>query len=110
MFGVALGHCLIAYSAINRGMGKITANEAKIEQALVDHPEVVTEAYQTILRAANYPNAYDALKDLARGKKITLEDLHAFVRGLSVSGEVKEKMLAITPQPYIGLAPILAKY
>lgn len=111
-FGMAFGYCLLGYEAITRGLKKVSPNEAKIRAALADHPEVLTEAYQTILRSVNYPNAYDALKGLARGKKITLEDLHAFVEGLDeslVSREVKNRMLALTPETYLGRAPQLAK-
>ncbi|RXH28934.1 hypothetical protein XH99_14075 [Bradyrhizobium nanningense] len=55
------------------------------------HPEVLAEAYQTILRSKGYPNAYDALKSLSRGAKITLADLHAFVDDLD-SNFINEEM------------------
>ncbi len=107
--GVAFAHCLIAYQSIAKGLGKISANEPKILQALADHPEVIAEAYQTILRVAGFPKAYDALKDLVRGKKVSMDDLHEFVRGLDVPEEVKARMLAVTPRNYIGFAPRLAR-
>jgi adenylosuccinate lyase len=111
-FGVAFVHSLIAYMSIARGLKKISPNKEKIAQALADHPEVITEAYQTILRSIGYPNPYDALKNISRGQKITMEDLHAFVHGLDpllVSDSVKVRLLAITPKNYIGLAPMLTK-
>lgn len=108
-FGMALGYCLLGYEAILRGLRKLSPNEAKIGAALAEHPEVLTEAYQTILRSVNYPNAYDVLKGLARGKKITLEDLHAFVHSLDVPQFVKQQMLALTPETYLGIAPELAR-
>ena len=71
---------------------------------------MLAEAYQTILRSKGYPNAYDALKSLSRGAKITLSDLHAFVDGLEpefVDPETKQRMKEITPETYFGLAPFL---
>lgn len=110
-FGMALGHCLLSYEAITRGLKKIGPNQEKIRAVLADHPEVLTEAYQTILRSLNYPDAYDALKNIARGRKITIDDLHAFVGGLDevlVPMDVKQRMLALTLETYVGLAPKLA--
>ncbi len=109
VFGTAFGHCLVAYQALLRGLGKISPNELKIADALNSHPEVITEAYQTILRATGFPHAYMALKDLSRGRRITLSDLHAFVQDLDVPEEVKEHMRSITPENYIGVANLLAR-
>jgi adenylosuccinate lyase len=93
-------------------MKKVSPNAEKIRLALVDHPEVLAEAYQTILRSKGYPNAYDALKSFSRGAKITLSDLHAFVDGLDpefVDAETKQRMKEIMPDTYFGLAPFLVR-
>ncbi|MBA3789301.1 adenylosuccinate lyase [Patescibacteria group bacterium] len=103
-FGVAFAYSLLGYKSLQAGLRKVSANQVAIDEYLETHPEVITEAYQTILRRENYPNAYDALKSLARGKKIAREDLENFVHALPVSNEVKEEMLAITPANYIGLS------
>lgn len=111
-FGMALGYCLLGYEAIIRGLRKISPDTEKIRAALAEHPEVLTEAYQTILRSLNYPNAYDALKGIARGRKITMKDLHVFVDALDdalVPLETKQRMKALTPETYIGLAAKLAR-
>ncbi len=107
-FGVMLGYCLIAYASMLRGMDKISPNEEKIRAALRDHPEAIVEAYQTILRMAGYPNPYNVLKELTRGRAVTIEELQAFVRQLDVDDAIKTQMLAITPETYIGLAAKLA--
>jgi adenylosuccinate lyase len=108
-FGTAFGHCLIAYTSIVAGLGKISANKPEIFRVLHAHPEVVTEAYQTVLRSIGYPDPYSALRTLARGHKLTMGDLHSFVRSLDIPVEVQKRMLAITPENYIGLAPRLAR-
>jgi adenylosuccinate lyase len=112
VFGTIFGHCVVGYENLRAGMKKVSPNAEKIRLALVEHPEVLAEAYQTILRSKGYPNAYDALKSLSRGAKITLSDLHAFVDGLDpkfVDAETKQRMKDITPDTYIGLAPSLVR-
>ncbi len=111
-FGVAFGHSLIAYKAIKRGLDKIVPNEPKIREALRAHPEILAEAYQTLLRHIGYPDPYGALKRFTRGRDdLTLHDMHTFVQLLPddlVPAEVKQRMLALTPETYVGLAPVLA--
>jgi adenylosuccinate lyase len=112
VFGTIFGHCIVGYENLNAGLKKVSPNADKIRLALVEHPEVLAEAYQTILRSKGYPNAYDALKSLSRGAKITLSDLHAFVDGLDpkfVDAQTKQRMKAITPDTYVGLAPSLVR-
>ena len=112
VFGTIFGHCIVGYENLRAGMKKVSPNAEKIRLALVAHPEVLAEAYQTILRSKGYPNAYDALKSLSRGAKITLSDLHIFVDGLDpkfVDAETKQRMKDITPDTYVGLAPSLVR-
>lgn len=108
-FGEVLGYCLVSYVAIAQGLDKISANKPKILSVLNEHPEVLSEAYQTILRTTGYDNAYVLLKDFSRGEEHTLDDFLTFVEGLDVSEETKGKMRVITPETYIGLAPELAR-
>ncbi|MDQ8728502.1 adenylosuccinate lyase [Bradyrhizobium sp. LHD-71] len=112
VFGTIFGHCIVGYENLLAGMKKVSPNAEKIRMALVEHPEVLAEAYQTILRSRGYPNAYDALKSFSRGAKITLSDLHAFVDGLDpefVDAETKQRMKEIMPDTYFGLAPFLVR-
>ncbi|HYF10210.1 MAG TPA: adenylosuccinate lyase [Candidatus Paceibacterota bacterium] len=107
-FGSAFGLSLVAYHSVMNGLGKISANKTVITEALNAHPEVLTDAYQTLMRRYGVKDPYALLKDLSRGQRITLEDLHAFVRGLNLPEEAKQKMLQLTPRAYTGLAPQLA--
>jgi adenylosuccinate lyase len=75
---------------------------------LAAHPEVLTEAVQTILRRAGYPEPYEALKGLARGRAMTMDDLRGFVGELEVAESVKAELLALSPEAYVGLAVRLA--
>jgi len=107
-FGPALAYSLIAYEYLLKGLSQISINEEKVKQDLNNHPEVITEAIQTILRREGVAMPYEKLKELSRGKKITLTDIHKFIDTLEVSKKIKEELKKITPENYIGLASKLA--
>lgn len=108
-FGEAFGHAVIGYTALLRGIDKIAVDEKNMEEALRHHPEVITEAIQTILRREGVENAYELLKNLSRGEAITLDSLHTFIETLPVSKQVQKELKTITPQNYIGYAEQIAK-
>jgi adenylosuccinate lyase len=104
--GSPVAHSVLAIKAIEKGLGKLVLHEAKIQQDLEDNWAVVAEAIQTILRRENYPNPYEALKDLTRGNhKINKESMHQFIDGLSITAAVKKELKRITPQNYTGVTP-----
>ncbi len=101
--GVPFGHSLIAYSSIIKGLDKLLLNEQALHDDLDKNWAVVAEAIQNILRREKYPEPYEALKELTRGKAgITKEDIHHFIATLDVSTAVKNELLAITPFNYVG--------
>ncbi len=102
--GVPVAHTLIAIKSIEKGLGKLLLNEAKINEDLDHNWAVVAEAIQTILRRENYPEPYEALKELTRGKtSITKEDIQQFIETLNVKQQVKDELKNITPQNYTGV-------
>jgi adenylosuccinate lyase len=102
--GVPFAHTLIAFNSIEKGLSKLKLNAAKLEEDLNKNWAVVAEAIQTILRREMYPQPYEALKALTRGKEsITKEDIHSFIGTLNVSDKVKKELLAITPASYTGI-------
>lgn len=103
-FGTAFGHSLLAYNVLLRGLGKISVDEKLIKNTLMAHPEVIAEAIQTILRRENYPIPYETLKELTRGKVVTIEDFREFIDSLKVSSKIKLELKKFTPLSYIGLA------
>jgi adenylosuccinate lyase len=107
--GVAFGYSLLSYQRALRGLGKVRVNRALLEAELRAHPEVLAEAVQTILRREGFPEPYEALKGLTRGRELTLEELHRFVETLDVSAAVKEELRALRPEQYVGLASRLAR-
>lgn len=104
--GVPLGHTLIAFNSIVKGLGKLILNGPAIEQDLEDNWAVVAEAIQTILRREGYPKPYEALKDLTRtNTHITKQSMQQFIDTLKVSDAVKEELKRITPHTYVGVNP-----
>ena len=108
--GVALGHTLLAYDSLLKGLGKLEANRAKLAADLDANWEVLAEPIQTVMRRHGVSDAYEKLKDLTRGKAgITRESLHAFIKTLAIPADAKTRLLKLTPATYVGKATALAK-
>ncbi|MCI0553775.1 MAG: adenylosuccinate lyase [Anaerolineae bacterium] len=103
-FGVALGHTLLAWINITRGMSRVDADEETINQDLNEHWEVISEGAQTILRAAGRSDAYESLKSQTRGRVLTEADFKSWVEALDVDEETRERLKSLSPESYIGLA------
>jgi len=104
--GTPVAHMTIAIKSIEKGLGKLVLNEAKLKSDLENNWAVVAEAIQTILRRENYPNPYEALKDLTRGNNsIDKKSIHAFITKLKVSAAIKAELKKITPHNYTGIHP-----
>jgi adenylosuccinate lyase len=101
--GVPIGHSLIAFNSLLKGLNKLIVNTEKINSDLENNWAVVAEAIQTILRREGYPNPYEALLDLTRtNQKITFESISSFIENLDLSDMVKTELKAITPFNYTG--------
>ena len=101
--GVPMAHTLLAIRSMEKGLNKLVLNEPELKQDLENNWAVVAEAIQTILRRENYPQPYEALKDLTRGKQsIDKKSIHSFIKQLSVPAAIKKELLKITPHNYTG--------
>ena len=108
--GVALGHTLLAYDSLMKGLAKLEPNPAQLAADLDANWDVLAEPIQTVMRRYGVAGAYEKLKDLTRGKGgITREALAAFIQGLPIPEPDKKRLLAMTPATYIGKAAELAK-
>jgi adenylosuccinate lyase len=107
--GVALGHVLVAQRALQRGLGKIEPDPARMASDLADAWEVLGEAVQTVLRARGVPNGYELLKDFTRGRRIDGAAYRAFVATLPIDEASKSRLAAMTPASYLGLAVSLTR-
>ena len=103
-FGTALGHTLLAWNNITRGMSRIEADEEKIKSELNEHWEVVSEGAQTILRAAGRSDAYESLKSQTRGRVVTESDFKSWVEALDIDNETRDRLMSLSPETYLGVA------
>jgi adenylosuccinate lyase len=101
--GVPIGHSVLAFNSLLKGLNKLIVNEEKIKNDLDNNWSVVAEAIQTILRREGFPKPYETLVDFTRtNQKITRESLINFIENLDISETVKAELKAITPFNFTG--------
>jgi adenylosuccinate lyase len=104
--GVPFAHTVLAFLSIEKGLSKIVLNQQKIYEDLDNNWAVVAEAIQTVLRRENFPEPYEALKELTRGNAgINKQSLHSFIDALKVPATIKKELKRITPHTYRGVHP-----
>ena len=108
-FGVALGHSLVAWTSLQRGLKRIAPDEEKFQAELDAHWEVVSEGAQTILRAAGRLDAYESLKEQTHGRVLGESDYTAWCRAVDVDDVTRKKLVALSPARYLGLAIALTE-
>ena len=102
--GTPIAHTILSIKSTEKGLSKLVLNDNKLKEDLENNWAVVAEAIQTILRRENYPNPYEALKELTRGKTaIDKKAMHQFITGLKISAALKKELKAITPHNYTGV-------
>ncbi len=107
--GVGAGYVAIALASINKGLGKLSVNSDTLQADLNSSWEVIAEPIQTVMRKHGVADAYEKLKSLTRGQKITEQGLQEFIATLEIPEEDKQLLAALTPPNYIGLAESLAR-
>jgi len=107
--GTAFGHMLIGMDALRRGLGKLSVNPERLAADLDASWEVLAEAVQTVMRRHGLPNPYEQLKSLTRGHGINADSMRDFIATLDLPAEDKQRLLAMTPGSYTGLAERLAR-
>ena len=114
--GLGFGHSMLALDNVTRGLGELELSEGVLAADLLDNWEVLGEAIQTVIRAevaagrSSIQDPYQLLKDLTRGKRLDSEDLAVFVNGLEIGQDAKDRLLALKPQTYVGLASELVHF
>jgi len=107
--GVALGHSDLAYQSLLQGLNKLELNPQALADDLDNAWEVLAEPIQTVMRRYGVAGAYEQLKDLTRGQRVTREALHGLIYSLAIPEAEKQRLLALTPANYVGLASSLAR-
>jgi len=102
--GMGFGYSVVAINQTIIGLDKISVNEIEINKDLDNNPEVISEAIQTILRKNGCKDAYEALKDMTRGKDVTIDTLREYIKTLDISEYDKNRLLKLEVKDYIGIA------
>ncbi|HSN51592.1 MAG TPA: adenylosuccinate lyase [Woeseiaceae bacterium] len=108
-FGVALGYVVIAMRSALKGIDKLQVNPDAIRADIADAWELLAEAVQTVMRRHGIPEPYEKLKALTRGRAVTEELIRDFIGTLDIPAPEKARLLALTPESYLGLAAELAR-
>jgi len=107
--GVALGHGYIGWRALQRGLEKLSPDPVRMAQDLESAYETLSEAIQSALRAAGIPDGYELLKRFTRGQRVDAAGLAEFVAGLPLPSAERQRLAALRPAHYVGLAAQLAR-
>jgi adenylosuccinate lyase len=107
--GVALGYAVLAYRSLSVGLGKLELNQEALAADLEQAWEVLAEPIQTVMRRHGVAGAYEKLKEVTRGRRVSAADLHRLIESLEIPPADKQRLLALTPQLYIGKAAELAR-
>ncbi|MFH1663258.1 MAG: lyase family protein [archaeon] len=108
-YGTAFGHSLLGIKMCIKGLERTQTSKEKMLEELKTHPEVLTEAIQTVMRKEGNKKAYEELKEFSRGKKLTLDELKEFIKKSSLSEKEKNKLMKLKPENYLGKAAELAE-
>ena len=107
--GTGIAHAQIAITYTLKGLKKTVLNRDALHADLEHAWEVLAEAVQTVMRKNGHANSYDKLKAITRGKGISEEDMRSFIETLDLPAADKKRLLELTPEKYIGIAPALLK-
>jgi adenylosuccinate lyase len=107
--GVGIGHAVLAYRAIERGLDRLAVDPGRLAADLDSNWELLAEPVQMVMRRYGIPDAYEQLKALTRGQRVTAETLRSFIAALDVPESARQRLLALTPASYVGLAESLAR-
>jgi len=107
--GVAFGYAVLAYTSLNAGLNKLELNSDALDDDLNSSWEVLAEPIQTVMRRYGVQGAYEKLKEVTRGKTVTAAALHELIQSLEIPAPEKQRLLAMTPASYVGMAAELAR-
>ena len=107
--GSAIGYSVLAYRSLLKGLAKLEPDSQRMQQDLDGNWEVLAEAIQTVMRRFGVRNAYEAMKELTRGRAVDADALRTFIDGLAIPEAAKQELRGLTPDRYTGYAAQLAR-
>ncbi len=107
--GMALGWSVTGIDATLRGLARVAADPAAMQQDLDHSWEVLAEAVQTVMKRYGIDDAYERLKTLTRGARMTADHMRTFIDELDVPDDARARLHALTPASYTGCAEGLVR-
>ncbi len=107
--GTALGHSLLSVKSILKGLDRVVLDPRAANRELNDHWEVLTEAVQTVLRRTGKSDAYEQLKNITKGQRMTRKQWLKTIDDLNLPEPFRTTLEELTPQSYTGLAAKLVE-
>jgi len=108
--GTGLGHSTLAVRSALRGLGRVAPDPVALARDLDHEWEVLAEAVQTLMRRHGLPEPYERLKELTRDTRVTAGAMRELISGLGLPPDAEDRLLALTPQSYTGLAADLVRF
>jgi len=108
--GSAIAHSTVSLHATLRGLSALEVSQVALSRDLDPAWEVLAEPIQTVMRRVGMADAYERLKELTRGAGITQAAIRAFISDLDLPENDKQRLLALTPATYTGLASQLVTH
>jgi adenylosuccinate lyase len=107
--GTAQGYSLLGVKNILKGLDRTVLDPQAASLELNDHWEVLAEALQTVLRRTGKSDAFEQLKNITKGQRMTQKQWLEIVDGLNLSEPYRTTLTELTPQSYTGLAEKLVE-
>ena len=102
-FATALGHNILAWKNIIKGLHKISLNEKVVSEQLFTHYEILAEALQLYLKDKGDNEGYEKIKKEFQGRIITKIEFQHML------DEYKIDLKNLSPYTYTGIAAELVK-
>lgn len=108
-YGDMLGRVVAGLNYVTCQLDLIRIDEDKARATLQGTAEVLSELLQTAGRALGDADAYNGVTKATQGKKLTLEEMREVIREALPDSDLKTRLLEISPEDYVGLAPKKAR-
>lgn len=106
-FGESLGYTILGWKSVYEGLKKLKVNKSHLEEELLGHWEILTEAIQTALRLKGDRQGYEKIKKITRGKVIDEKLYKEMIKDLGLNDN--KKLRELTPLGYTGYAKELTE-
>lgn len=103
-YGDMIGRVVAGYNYFAVQLDRLAVDEAGSRDTLNQSAEVLSELLQTAGRVSGDPEAYDKVVALTQGKKMDIASFRAVVEEALPAGELRDRVVGITPDQYTGVA------